>query len=147
VAADYAYAMKRLMDPKVSSPNLWLIDGRIAGITEAVAKAKKDGRFDYDAPMPGLEVVDRYTLRVHLIKPDYNFLYILAMDSVGAQAREVVEKYGNDIGAHPVGTGGYKLAEWKRSAKIVLVKNPGFREMYYEAEPPADDPVSQRLYA
>jgi ABC-type transport system substrate-binding protein len=147
VAADYAYAMKRLMDPKVSSPNLWLIDGRVEGISEAVAKAKKDGRFDYDAPMPGLEVLDRYTLRVHLIKPDYNFLYILAMSNLGAQAREVVEKYGSDIGAHPVGTGSYKLAQWKRSAKIVLVKNPGFREMYYEAEPPADDPVSQRLYA
>jgi oligopeptide transport system substrate-binding protein len=147
VANDYAYAMKRLMDPKVSSPNLWLIDGRVAGITEAVAKAKKDGKFDYDAPMAGLEVLDRYTLRVHLLKPDYNFLYILAMGNVGAQAREVVEKYGTDIGAHPVGTGGYKLAEWKRSAKIVLVKNPNFREMYYEAEPPADDPISQQLYA
>jgi ABC-type transport system substrate-binding protein len=147
VANDYAYSMKRLMDPKVSSPNLWLIDGRVAGIAEAIAKAKKDGHFDYDAPVPGLEVVDRYTLRIHLLKPDYNFLYVLATPHVGAQAREVVEKYGSDIGAHPVGTGGYKLAEWKRSAKIVLVKNPDFREMYYEAEPPADDPVSQQLYA
>jgi len=147
VANDYAYAMKRLMDPSVASPNLWLIDGRVAGIAEAVAKAKKDGHFDYDAPIPGLEVLDRYTLRIHLLKPDYSFLYILAMFNVGAQAREVVEKYGTDIGAHPVGTGGYMLAEWKRSSKIVLVKNPNFREMYYEAEPPADDPVSQRLYA
>ncbi|HTS84871.1 MAG TPA: ABC transporter substrate-binding protein [Usitatibacter sp.] len=147
VANDYAYAMKRLMDPSVASPNLWLIDGRVAGIAEAVDRAKKDGRFDYDAPVAGLEVVDRYTLRIHLLKPDYNFLYILAMFNVGAQAREVVEKYGTDIGAHPVGTGGYMLAEWKRSSKIVLVKNPNFREMYYEAEPPADDPVSQRLYA
>ncbi len=29
----------------------------------------------------------------------------------------------------------------------MLGRNPGFREMYYEAEPPADDPVSQQLYA
>ena len=147
VASDYEFAMKRLMDPKVSSPNLWLIDGRVAGIAEAVARAKKAGRFDYDERLPGLEVLDRYTLRVHLLKPDYNFLYILAMDNVGAQAREVVEKYADDIGAHPVGTGAFKLAEWKRSAKIVLVRNEEFREMYYEAEPPADDPLSQQLYA
>jgi oligopeptide transport system substrate-binding protein len=146
-AADYEFAFKRLMDPKNASPNLWLIDGRVAGISEAVAKAKKDGKFDYDAPMPGLEVVDRYTLRIHLLKPDYNFLYILAMDNIGAQAREVVEKYGNDIGAHPVGTGAYKLASWKRSSKIVLVKNENFRETYYDAEPPADDALSQQLYA
>jgi ABC-type transport system substrate-binding protein len=145
VADDYAFAMKRLMDPKVSSPNLWLIEGRVAGIKEAIEKAKKAGRFDYDAKVPGLEVLDRYTLRVHLAKPDYNFNYILAMCTVGAQAREVVQKYGDEIGAHPVGTGPYRLAEWKRSSKIVLVKNESFREMYYDGEPPADDPISQQL--
>jgi ABC-type transport system substrate-binding protein len=145
VADDYAFAMKRLMDPKVSSPNLWLIEGRVAGIKEAIEKAKKAGHFDYDAKLPGLEVLDRYTLRVHLAKPDYNFNYILAMCTMGAQAREVVQKYGDEIGAHPVGTGPYRLAEWKRSSKIVLVKNENFREMYYDGEPPADDEISQQL--
>jgi ABC-type transport system substrate-binding protein len=146
-AADQEFAFKRLMDPKISSPNLWLVDGRIAGIDEAVAKAKKAGKFDYDAKLPGLEVIDRYTLRIHLAKPDYNFLYILAMSNIGAQAREVVEKYGGDIGAHPVGTGAYRLAEWKRSSRIVLVKNENFREVRFEAEPPADDAISQQLNA
>src|SRR5471032_1893484 len=42
VAADYEFAFKRLMDPKLASPNLWLIEGRVAGIEEAVVKAKKD---------------------------------------------------------------------------------------------------------
>ncbi len=146
-ARDYEYAFKRLMDPVVSSPNLWLIEGRLAGVTEAVARARKAGHFDYDAPVAGLEVVDRYTLRFHLLKPDYTFLYILAMPAIGAQAREVVEHYGADIGAHPVGTGAFRLAEWKRSSRIVLEKNAGFREEHYEAEPPADDALSQKLYA
>ena len=145
-AADQAFAFMRLMDPKVSSPNLWLIEGRIVGVEEAVAQAKKAGRFDYDAKIAGLEVVDRYTLRIRLVKPDYNFLYILAVQNVGAQAREVVERYGGEIGAHPVGTGPYRLAQWKRSARIVLVRNESFREVYFEAEPPADDPISQQLY-
>ena len=116
-------------------------------MTEAAAKAKKENHFDYAARIPGIEVVDRYTLRLRLEKPDYSFLYILAMSSIGAQAREVVEKYGVDIGAHPVGTGPFRLAEWRRASKIVLEKNPNFREEYYEAEPPADDPIAQRLYA
>jgi len=145
-AKDYEFAFKRIMDPAVRSPNTWLIEGRVAGMEEAVERAKKSGKFDYDAPVPGIEVVDRYTLRIRLAKPDYNFLYILAMPNVGAQAREVVEAYGADVGAHPVGTGPYRLAEWKRSAKIVLERNPNFREEYYEADPPADDPVSQQLY-
>ena len=147
VAADYEYALKRLMDPKNASPNLWLIEGRIAGIEEAVARAKKAGRFDYGAKLPGIELVDRYTLRIHLAKADYNFLYILAMPATAAQAREVVERYGDEIGAHPVGTGPFRLAEWRRSSRIVLERNPNFREEHYEAEPPADDPISQQLYA
>jgi ABC-type transport system substrate-binding protein len=146
VAADYEFAMKRLMDPKISSPNLWLIEGRVAGVEAMAAKAKKDDKLDYDARVPGIEVVDRYTLRIRLDKPDYNFLYILAMANLGAQAREVVERYGADIGAHPVGTGPYRLAEWRRASKIVLEKNPNFRELYYDAEPPADDALSQQLY-
>ncbi|MEO5691992.1 MAG: ABC transporter substrate-binding protein [Usitatibacter sp.] len=146
VAKDYEYSFKRIMDPAVRSPNTWLLEGRVAGMEEAIAKAKKTGKFDYDAPLPGIEVLDRYTLRIRLSKPDYNFLYILAMPNIGAQAREVVEAYGQDIGAHPVGTGAFRLAEWKRSSRIVLERNPTFREEYYEAEPPADDPISQQLY-
>jgi ABC-type transport system substrate-binding protein len=146
-ASDYEFAFKRLMDPKLRSPNLWLIEGRLKGMEEAIERAKKDGRFDYDAKVPGIEVLDRYTLRFHLAKPDYNFLYILAMPNIGAQAREVVERYGADIGAHPVGTGAFRLVEWKRSAKIVLERNPNFREMYFEAEPPAGDALAQQKYA
>jgi oligopeptide transport system substrate-binding protein len=142
-AADYEYSMKRLMDPKVASPNLWLIEGRVMGVEEAIAKAKKEGRFDYDARVPGLELLDRYTLRIRLQKPDYSFVYILAMQNIGAQAREVVEKYGSDIGAHPVGTGPFRLREWKRSSKIVLEKNPNFRELYFDAElPPESDALA-----
>ena len=129
VAADYDFAMKRLIDPAVASPNLWLIEGRILGVEEAAAKAKKEGRFDYDQKIPGIEVVDRYTLRIRLIRADFSFLYILAMQNIGAQAREVAERYGNDIGAHPVGTGPFRLAHWKRSSRIVLERNPNFREM------------------
>src|SRR3954471_23318423 len=137
VARDYEYAFKRIMDPGVHSPNTWLLEGRVAGMEEAVERAKKAGKFDYDAPLPGIEVLDRYTLRIRLAKPDYNFLYILAMPNIAAQAREVVERYGDDIGAHPVGTGPFKLLEWRRTSRIVLERNPDFREEYYEAEPPA----------
>jgi len=130
-AADQAYAIKRLLDPAVRSPWLWLVDGRIAGADAARAKALKTGKFDYDAPIPGLEVVDRYTLRIRLTTPDLRFVYALAIPNTAAVAREVVEAYGADFGAHPVGTGPYILGEYQRSAKIVLVANPVFRETTY----------------
>jgi ABC-type transport system substrate-binding protein len=147
VAQDYIFAIQRLIDPKMASPNSWMVDGKIEGLDAMRDKAKKDGKLDYDAPISGLKALDPHTLQIRLAKPDYNFLYILALGTLGAQCREVVEHYGNEIGAHPVGTGPFVLKEWKRSAKIVLERNPNFREQYYEAEPAADDTEGQRLLA
>lgn len=133
-AADYAYSLKRLLDPQVKSPWLFLVEGKIVGGDEARAAATKTGKFDYDTPMPGLEVVDRYTLRIRLKKPDYNFAYMLAMPATGASAREAVETYGLEIGSHPVGTGSFQLvqSEYKRGSKTVLMKNPKYRKRTWD---------------
>ena len=140
VAADLAYTMKRLYDPKVKSPNLYFLDGKIAGMEPLKKKAKDTGAFDYDMATEGFELVDRYTLKIKLQYADYNFTYLLAsVNSSAIVAREVIEKYADDIMAHPVGSGPYRLAAWKRSSRIVLEANPNFREEYFDAEPPTDD--------
>ena len=73
--------------------------------------------------------LDKYTLRFKLKAVDYLFPYTLAHVPFGAMAREVVEAYGDDVQAHPVGTGPYVLKEWRRAAKIVLEANPDYREV------------------
>ena len=145
-AADYAYTYKRLLDPAVASPWLWLLQGKLVGGDEARDRAAKTGRFDYDAPLPGLEVVDRYTLRIRLNAPDLRFPFVLAIPYTGAVAREVVEAYGRDFGARPVGTGAFRLAEYKRSARIVLERNPGYRVETYAPAGPLP-PESQAIAA
>jgi ABC-type transport system substrate-binding protein len=144
-AGDYAYALKRILDPAVSSPWLWMLTGKIVGGDEAREKAVKTGKFDYDSPIGGLEVVDRYTLKIHLKSPDLRFLYVLAVPSTAAMAREIVEAYGNDIGAHPVGTGPYMLGQYKRSSRIELVTNPSYREVTYAPSGPI--PASSQAVA
>jgi ABC-type transport system substrate-binding protein len=136
VAADYAYSILRFFDPKVKSPNLYLIEGRILGLDEAHQRAIRTGRpFDYDASYPGLQVLDRYTLRIRLKQPDYTLLLNLAQTYFGAVAREVAEHYGDDIGSHPIGTGPYVLKHWTRGHKIVLEANPEFRELVLTPSP------------
>ncbi|CAG0993066.1 Heme-binding protein A [Burkholderiales bacterium] len=146
VAADYAYTFRRILDPAVKSPWLWLLEGKLAGGEEARAKAVKTGRFDYDAPLPGLEVVDRYTLRIRLNAPDLRFPYVLAIPNTGAVAREVVEAYGADLGAKPVGTGAFRLVEYKRSSRMVLERNPDHRARSYVPAGPVP-PESQAIAA
>lgn len=126
-AADQIYALKRMMDPAVSSPNIWLIEGRITGLDALAAQAKKNGRFDYEADVAGLQLLDRYTLRITLTKPDFNFLYIFTMPTTTPLAREVMEFYKDDTMGHPVGTGPFKLGQWVRRSKIVLERNPTYR--------------------
>ncbi|HEY5365643.1 MAG TPA: ABC transporter substrate-binding protein, partial [Casimicrobiaceae bacterium] len=147
-AADFAYSLERHLDPALHSPWAFLLEGKLEGGDAAQAAARKSGRFDYDTPLAGLEVVDRYTLRIHLTQPDYRFPYKLAVSNMCALAREVVERYGNDIGAHPVGTGPYKLGEYKRSSRIVLDANPGYRDETYAPSAPFPDawkPVAAAL--
>ena len=87
------------------------MEGKIVGLDALASKAGAGKPFDYDAKASGLEVVDRYTLRIHLNATDYNFAYILAMPQLSAVAREVIEAYADDTNAHPVGTGPLRACE------------------------------------
>ena len=139
VAADYVYGIKRILDPKMRSNSLQAVDGRFVGADELVAKAKQTGSFDYDTPLEGLRTIDRYTLQFKLAFADYELLSNLTTTALSAVAREVVEAYRDGSGwvmANPVGTGPYRLKDWRRGQRIVLEANPGFRDERYPA--PAD---------
>src|SRR5439155_19701794 len=133
--------LKRLMDPKIRSPWAWLIDGKIVGLDQQAAAAKETGHFDYNAKVPGLEAVDRFTLQIKLKQPDYNLSYVLAHEPTSAVAREVVAMYADASGrvmANPVGTGPYKLVKWIRSSKIFLEANPDYRGFIWDFQPGSD---------
>jgi len=137
-AADFVYAWKRIVDPRVRSPNSDLLEHKIVGLDAAVAKAKSSGRFDYDAEIPGLRTGDRYTIKLELLDPDYTFLELLDSAALRAVAREVIEKYGDASGRamnHPVGTGPYRLKEWQAGHRIILEANPGYRDDRFPAAP------------
>ena len=150
VAEDYVYAFKRFADPANKSP-LWsyIEELGIEGLKAQRDKALKDNKpFDYDAPVVGLQAPQRFVFRISLDQPRPSLLELLATGAwFGAVAREVVEFYGDDISAHPVGTGPFKLVQWRRSSLIVLERNPDHRERFYDAMPAADDAEGQALLA
>lgn len=144
--ADYVYAWKRLLDPAVRSPNAWLVEGKIVGMQPLVERARASGKMDYSAAVPGLEMPDPYTLRIHLAQADFNFGMILAHKPMAPVAREVVQAYADQNGlvsAHPVGTGPYVLTRWERGSHITLQANPRYRGFIWDFQPgpDADDAV------
>ncbi|MBL8309017.1 MAG: hypothetical protein JNL19_01205 [Burkholderiales bacterium] len=133
VAADYVYSIKRLMDPKIASPNYYLIENKLVGMKPVREAAEKSGKFDYDREMAGLRTLDRYRLQIVFDKPQYEFLYDLTSAAFSAVAREVIERYRDERGRvreHPIGTNAFQLAatEWKRSSRIVLTRYSGYRD-------------------
>jgi ABC-type transport system substrate-binding protein len=150
VAADYVYSIKRFFDPKVPSEHLYLFENeKILGLSELRKKAMaaKTG-LDYDAPVAGLRVLDRYRFEVRLAEPAPRFVALFAAPGLtGAVAREVIEHYPDDSMAHPVGTGPFMLKDWRRGSRVLLARNPRFREAYYDEQAPADNPEAQLLAA
>lgn len=143
VAADYVYSIKRHYDPHFKSGRLYWFEGnKLLGLSELRQQALSSGRpFDYDREVEGAKALDRYTFQVKLAEPNPRFVYVMCDPSlVGAVAREVVEHYGADhVMEHPVGTGAYRLTQWRRSSLIVLERNPGYRERLYDEHPPDGD--------
>jgi oligopeptide transport system substrate-binding protein len=137
-AHDYVFSIKRILDPKIRSYYLYLFENRLVGLDPVLAQARKTGKFDYDAPIEGLKALDKYTLQIRLNVPDFSIPHWLATTAMAAVAKEIVAAKGDASGRvmeDPVGTGPYKLAEWRRSQRIVLEANPDFRDVRYPAPP------------
>jgi oligopeptide transport system substrate-binding protein len=138
VADDIVYSMKRALDPNLKRGGSPTVADVVVGARAVVDAAVKPGaKFDYDRPIAGLRALDRYTVQIRLLKP--NFPVIESFVTIGAVAREVVEAAGGDIRERAVGTGPYKLREWKQGSRIVLEANPKYRPLTFpQSTNPAD---------
>jgi peptide/nickel transport system substrate-binding protein len=76
-------------------------------------------------------VIDDHIIQVKLKYPFAPFAPTLSQVILSPISPVALEKYGDDIRQHPVGAGPYKLAEWIKGERIVLVRN----ENYYGPRP------------
>ena len=140
-AQDYVYSLKRHYDPRWRSPKIGAFTtARPIGLEALHERALAGAPFDYDTEIEGVRALDRYTLQIKLEQPSPRFVYnFVGGGLIGAVAREVVEHYGDKIGDHPVGTGPFRLIDWQRGSRIVLERNPTYREVFYNEHPAIND--------
>jgi peptide/nickel transport system substrate-binding protein/oligopeptide transport system substrate-binding protein len=86
----------------------------------------------------GLAVVNDSTLVVTLNEPLAIFTKLLAMPV----AAIVPERPAANFGEHPIGTGPWKLVEWKHDDYLLFAKNPS-----YYGGPPKTDSLRARIIA
>lgn len=140
-AQDFVYALKRLALPSLQSNGWWVLDGKIAGINAFHDKLLKADKAQiatiFEESVEGVQAVDDYTLRLKLVKPYPQLLYVLTMSFTAPVAREVVAAYADEKGnltERAVGTGPYILKKWDRGQKIVLERNPNYHPEFYPTE-------------
>ena len=154
VAADYVYQIKRLANPRLSSPIFGLMSEHIVGLKalgemlEKVAKADPDAALKLDDfPLEGAEVVDRHTYRIRIKGKYPQFIYWLAMPFFAPVPWEAEAFYAQPgmadrnltLDWQPVGTGPYYLAENDPNRRMMLKKNPHFHGEAYPAEGSEED--------
>ncbi|MFN7571968.1 MAG: ABC transporter substrate-binding protein [Betaproteobacteria bacterium] len=147
-AHDYVYSIKRIYDPKLKSPRVYLLESSgVLGMPAIRAAALKGAKFDYDSEVEGVRALDRYTFELRFGQPNPRFYQYLADNSfLGAVAREVCESYDEKtLMAHPIGTGPFRLASYRRSSRNVLERNPGYRDDRYDSQPEQDDPAVREV--
>lgn len=72
------------------------------------------------------EVVDPSTVKITLKQPFSAFINILAHPATAMISPAALEKYGKEIGFHPVGTGPYQLDTWNQTDFVKVKKFVGY---------------------
>ncbi|TCV29286.1 ABC transporter substrate-binding protein [Vibrio crassostreae] len=121
-ADDFVYAIRRAVDPKTASPNVWYLKLTQINNIADVAEGKK--------PIEelGVSAVDKYTVKFEL---DSKVPYFVAMTGhtsmmpVHKSALESSDKPWSDPKQF-VGNGAFVLDEWVVNERIELKKNPNY---------------------
>ncbi|HAV43186.1 TPA: ABC transporter substrate-binding protein [bacterium] len=121
-AEDIKYSFRRILDPKTRSPRQWVLD-RVVGADEFMEGKASD--------VSGLKVLDRYTIQIEIREPFAPFIGLLAMPAAYVVPKEEVQRWGEDFGEHPMGTGPFVLSRWRRDEEILLFAN----QDYFEGPP------------
>lgn len=129
VADDIKYCFDRVcQSASHNNLNFTLFKGIVKGADEYYNASRKG-----EVPtggVPGITVVDKYTLKIELERPYSLFLFNLARPGAFIYPREAYERYGGDMRVNCVGTGPFRLEKVNEGQSIILRRN----ERYYRID-------------
>ena len=110
-AADVKYSFERAARGK----RPWVFE-KLVGAREFIKSGAPE--------IAGVRVVDDATVELRLERPFAPFLHLIAYDAASIVPREEADKRGAGFASHPVGTGAFRFASWRRDDQVVLERFP-----------------------
>ena len=110
-AHDFVYSFDRLKSVQLASPGSWILQN-----------------------IDSYTAIDTNHFQINLKKPFPAFLGLLCMKYCSVVPKEVVEYYGTDFRANPIGTGPYKFKRWEENIKLIFRKNKRYFERNSKGE-------------
>jgi peptide/nickel transport system substrate-binding protein len=125
-AYDFEYSFKRILDPGLSSPGLWVFNMV---------------RVDSLTGNPAFKALNDSVFTIELKQPFPPFLGLLSSMYCSVLPQVIVEHYGKDFRQNPIGTGPFKFHQWVERTALIYHKNPDYFEFDNDHRLPYVDAV------
>lgn len=124
-AHDVKYSFTRNCDARAKTKSYDYFRGKVQGVDDFYEASRKD---DEENPVKvkevtGFIVENDTTFKVRLTAPFAPFENYVGLTAMGIHCREAVEKYGEDYGQNPVGTGPFSFVRWQPDRDLTLTRN------------------------
>ena len=133
-ASAFKYEIERILNPETKSP-LAAFYTNIVGASDYQKNPNGD--------LKGVKVLSPTKIEFDLVEPVQTFLQTMAIPSASAVPRKAVEKAGPDFDNKPVGDGPMEVQSFSRGSKMVLVKNPDYKNL--SGNPQATEAKSNQI--
>lgn len=159
-AADYAYQIKRLADPKINSPIFGFLASYIVGLQDLRDKLVIDYAKNRDLmcldlrnyQLSGVDVIDDYNYTIKIHGEYEQFIYWLEMlffapvpfEAMQFYCQSGLESNNINLDTYPVGTGPFYLLENNPQRRIIMTRNPNFHPDFYPVDGNKED-IAQGL--
>jgi oligopeptide transport system substrate-binding protein len=117
-AQDFKWSLERAARPETASAVAETYLGDIVGMKELIEGNAGEAS--------GIQVIDNQTLRITIDAPKAYFLAKMTYPTAYVVNKENVESGGNGWTDSPVGTGAFKLAEYRIGQRIRITRNENY---------------------
>jgi ABC-type transport system substrate-binding protein len=129
-AEDFIWQIKRLAFKPIKSTGTWLFTGKLKGFDRFSEEVGNDFSKFLTHDMEGLKLIDEHTFEIHLIKPEPNLLYFLAMPFTAPVPKESIIKHKNSFKDVIIGTGPYEFVSFEKNS-YHFTKYKNYHDEFY----------------